>query len=69
MMVNNCTNMLRSIKKLSKVFAALLIISFRLAYSWGMWRQSLMHTGLKALRFFVSLMGGYRHMPMSFINT
>ncbi len=36
MMVNSCTDMLRSIKKLSKVFAALLIISFKLAYSWDM---------------------------------
>ncbi|CAH3786096.1 hypothetical protein AI2614V1_4046 [Klebsiella oxytoca] len=68
-MVNSYTNMPWSIKKLSKGFAARLITSFRLAYSWDMWRQSLMHTGLKALRFFVSLMGGYRHMPMSFINT
>ncbi|CAM7823681.1 hypothetical protein KLVAMMO172M3_09495 [Klebsiella variicola subsp. variicola] len=39
MMVNSYTSMLWSIKKLSKVGAERLIISFSLAYSWDMWRQ------------------------------
>ncbi len=39
MMANSYTSMLRSIKKLNKVDAVRLIVSFRLAYSWDMWHQ------------------------------
>nr|BBT86593.1 hypothetical protein WP8W19C01_38340 [Raoultella ornithinolytica] len=39
MMANSYTYMLRSIKKLNKVYLVRLIISFRLAYSWDMWHQ------------------------------
>ncbi|RXY62312.1 hypothetical protein DD570_30940 [Klebsiella pneumoniae] len=38
-MATSSTSMLRSIEQLHKVGAVRLLVSFRLAYSWAMWRQ------------------------------